>query len=452
MPIKIIVLAAGKGTRMKSNKPKVLHKLGGRSLVQHVLDNTKTLNPSAVYTVVGYGAEQVIEQLADQVTFVQQTEQKGTGHAVQQVLTHLQDEDHVIIGYGDVPLTSPSTFEKLAALCNETQIGLLTVNFENPQGYGRIIRGKTNKVLGIVEEKDATEEQRKIKETNSGMLSATGKNLKLLLSQIKNNNSQGEYYLTDIFALAVSQNIAIKTTQPDFQWEVSGVNSRQQLALLERIYQSSMAEKLMEEGATLADPARVDVRGKLHTSTDVEIDVNCVFIGTVILGKNVVIGPNCVISDSTIGDGTVIQANSVIDNATIGEKNIVGPFARLRPGAITKSDTHIGNFVEIKNSVIDNGSKINHLSYIGDCDVGSQTNIGAGTITCNYDGAYKHRTIIGDNVFVGSNTALVAPVEIGSRATVAAGSVVVKNAKKDQLVISRSRQTQIDNWIRPRKK
>ncbi|MCB1756697.1 MAG: bifunctional UDP-N-acetylglucosamine diphosphorylase/glucosamine-1-phosphate N-acetyltransferase GlmU [Gammaproteobacteria bacterium] len=452
MSIKVVVLAAGKGTRMKSSKPKVLHRLAGLPLLKHVLNNVAGLNPEAVITVIGHEAGQVVEEIGEACDFVSQEQQKGTGHAVQQATALLADDDRVLIAYGDVPLTRPETFQQLLALCSETTIGLLSVTLENPTGYGRIVRDSAARVVGIVEEKDASDDQRKIREVNTGMLSINGAILKRLLDRIDNNNAQGEYYLTDIFALAEADGLRIETVSPEFEWEVTGVNSRQQLAELERIHQANLADELMQNGVTLVDPARIDICGHLSTGNDVEIHVNCVFNGDVELGDNVVVGPNCVISDSRIGSGTVIQANSVIEKADIGEHNAIGPFARIRPGSKLEANAHIGNFVEIKNSHIDQGSKVNHLSYVGDADIGKNTNVGAGTITCNYDGANKHRTVMGDSVFIGSNSALVAPVRIGDGATIGAGSVISRDVDANQLALTRAAQKSINGWQRPQKK
>lgn len=451
MSIKVVILAAGKGTRMKSAKPKVLHELGGKSLLKHVIDNISSLKPDNMITVVGHKSEQIIASITDTVEFVEQVEQKGTGHAVQQVLGHINDNDKVVIAYGDVPLTQKETFEKLLGITSESCIGLLTFSLEDPTGYGRIVRDNKGRVLGIVEQKDANDEQLAISELNSGMLSITGANLKSLLSRIDDDNAQGEYYLTDIFGLAAEDGLSIETVSPSFVWEVAGVNSRIQLAELERIYQLTQAEVLMTNGVTLNDPSRIDVRGSLTTGTDVEIDVNCVFLGDVVLGDNVKIGPNCVIKNCTIDSGTVVQANCVFEDSKVGENGTLGPFARLRPGSILASQAHIGNFVEIKNSTIDVGSKVNHLSYIGDCDIGKTSNIGAGTITCNYDGANKHRTIMGDNVFIGSNAALVAPVEIDNGATIGAGSVITRKVEPNQLAVTRSAVKTVNGYQRPQK-
>lgn len=452
MTTKIIVLAAGKGTRMKSAKPKVLHHLAGKSMLAHVLDGVGTLNPANITVVIGHGSEQVREEITHSVEWAMQTEQLGTGHAVQQGLTSISDDDRVVIAYGDVPLTRPETFSLLHDVCDANTIGLLSVFMEDATGYGRIVRDANDKVTGIVEQKDATPEQLEIRESNSGMLSIQGGHLKDFLSRIDNNNAQEEYYLTDIFALAVADGLTIKTVQPADEWEVAGVNSRLQLAELERIHQFNQASLLMENGVTLRDPARVDVRGTLSTGSDSEIDVNVVFTGDCTLGSNVRIGANCVIHNSTIGDGTVIEPNTVLEDVVIGEQCSIGPFARLRPEAVLADKARVGNFVEIKKANIGAGSKVNHLSYVGDAEVGANVNVGAGTITCNYDGANKHKTIMEDDVFIGSNSALVAPVTVGKGSTVGAGSTISKDVAPGQLAITRARQSEIDGWQRPQKK
>lgn len=452
MATKIIVLAAGKGTRMKSTKPKVLHHLAGKSLLAHVLDGVGSLDPRQIAVVIGHGSEQVQQEITHNVEWMMQTEQLGTGHAVQQALPAISDDDQVVIAYGDVPLTRESTFSKLLQACDNKQVGLLTVHLDDPTGYGRILRDGDNKVIGIVEQKDASDAELAITETNSGMLSINGGQLRDFLGRIDCNNAQQEYYLTDIFALAVADGIAINTVHPDDEWEVAGVNSRTQLAELERIHQHNLAAALMESGVTLRDPARIDVRGKLQTGTDIEIDVNVVFNGDNQLADGVKIGANCVITDSIIGEGTVILPNSILENATVGADCDIGPFARLRPQAKLADKAKVGNFVEIKNANIGPASKVNHLSYVGDSDVGKNVNVGAGTITCNYDGANKHRTVMHDDVFIGSNSALVAPVVIGKGSTVGAGSIITKDVNSDKLAVSRGKQIEINGWQRPQKK
>ena len=451
MSLKVVILAAGKGTRMKSLKPKVLHKLAGTPMLRHVVNNVSSLEPDSIITVIGHGGEQIIAEIGDATAFVTQDQQNGTGHAVQQATGSIDDDDRVLIAYGDVPLTRTETFRNLLDLCSEKTLGLLTIIMQDPTGYGRIIRNSAGMVTGIVEEKDASGAERRINEVNTGMLSINGRVLKSLLARIDNTNTQGEYYLTDIVSLAVQDGLTIETVSPVFEWEVAGVNSRQQLAELERIHQRNLATELMRNGVSLIDPARIDIHGQLVTGIDVEIHINCVFNGTVELGDNILIGPNCVITNSKIADGAVIQANTVIENAQIGAFNTVGPFARIRPGTTLEANAHIGNFVEIKNSHIDEGSKVNHLSYVGDADIGKNTNVGAGTITCNYDGANKHRTVIGDDVFIGSNSALVAPVSIGNGATVGAGSVISHNVNDNQLALTRAPQKVVNTWQRPQK-
>jgi len=421
-------------------------------MLAHVLDGVSILNPLSTTVVIGHGSEQVQQEITHTVEWAMQTEQLGTGHAVQQAMHNIDADDRVVIAYGDVPLTRPSTFEALLDVCNSKTLGLLTVFLDDPTGYGRIVRDGKGRVTGIVEQKDATPEQLKINELNSGMLSVQGSVLADLLSRIDNKNAQEEYYLTDIFSLAVQDGLTIDAVQPQDEWEVSGVNSRVQLAELERIHQYNVAVDLMNSGVTLRDPARMDVRGALDVGTDIEIDVNVVFQGDNTLGDGVRIGANCIISDSVIGAGTVIHPNSVLEEVTIGENCAVGPFARLRPETEMASNTKVGNFVEIKKAVIGEGSKVNHLSYVGDAEVGTNVNVGAGTITCNYDGANKHKTILEDDVFVGSNSAIVAPVTIGRGTTVGAGSTISKNVGEDKLTLTRAPQSEIADWKRPVKK
>lgn len=452
MPLKVVILAAGKGTRMKSALPKVLHRVAEKPMVEHVIDAASSLGAEKTVLVIGHGADQVRSTVTRDVEYVEQTEQLGTGHAVQQALPLLNPDDTVLIAYGDVPLTKPETFKQLIDDVTDSNIALLTVIMEDPTGYGRIIRDASGKVQGIVEQKDATAEQLQINEGNTGILAARASALNELLGRIDNNNAQQEYYLTDIFEIAVRQGMTITTHQPGQEWETAGVNSRLQLAELERIYQLGEADKLMTAGVTLRDPARIDVRGKLEVGQDSIIDVNCVFEGKVTIGEGVSIGPNCLISNSTIADGTVIAANTVIDESTVGKNCSIGPFARLRPGAELSEQAHIGNFVEIKKSKINKGSKVNHLSYVGDSIVGEAVNIGAGTITCNYDGANKHQTTIEDGVFVGSCTQLVAPVKVGKNAVIGAGSTITKEVSPNQLVFTRAPLKTIENWSKPTKK
>ncbi len=452
MSLKVVILAAGKGTRMKSAMPKVLHRVAHKPMVEHVIDAAADLGAAATVLVVGHGADQVRETVTRSVEYVEQTEQLGTGHAVQQAVPLLDAVDTVLIAYGDVPLTKPETLQKLVGDVSDSNLALLTVNMDDPTGYGRIVRDTSGNVLGIVEQKDATGEQLNIQEVNTGILAAKASVLDELLGRIDNNNAQGEYYLTDIFSLAVEQGMTVTTHQPDHVWETAGVNSRLQLAELERIYQLNQADDLMTAGVTLRDPQRIDVRGNLTVGQDSIIDINCLFEGDVTIGENVEIGPNCIISNASIASGTVIKANTVIEDSVVGKNCTLGPFARLRPGAELAEDAHIGNFVEIKKSVINKGSKVNHLSYVGDSIVGEKVNIGAGTITCNYDGANKHQTVIEDGVFIGSCTQLVAPVTVRENAVIGAGSTITKEVAANQLAFTRAPVKTVDNWPRPVKK
>lgn len=447
--LEILILAAGKGTRMRSALPKVLHKLAGKPLLGHVVDNAHALGATQTCVVYGFGGEAVPQALADdKLTFVLQAEQHGTGHAVQQALPQLADDSVTLVLYGDVPLTHTATLQPLVKAAQAGKLGLLTVTLADPTGYGRIVR-EHGKVTRIVEHKDATDAERAIAEVNTGILAVATRHLKQWIATLKNDNAQGEYYLTDIIARAVADGVAIETHQPAHEWEVLGVNSKAQLAQLERIHQNEIAQALLEFGVTLMDPERLDVRGALSCGRDVAIDVNCVFEGRVVLGDDVQVGANCVLRNATVAAGTRIDAFTLIDDAAIGEANRLGPFSRIRPGTTLARDVHVGNFVEIKNSQIDTGSKINHLSYIGDTTMGKQVNIGAGTITCNYDGAYKHRTVIEDNVFVGSDTQLVAPVTVGKGATLGAGTTLTKDAPPGELTLSRAKQMTIPGWTRP---
>ena len=447
--LEILILAAGKGTRMRSDLPKVLHKLAGKPLLGHVVDNAHALGATQTCVVYGFGGEAVPQALADdKLTFVLQAEQHGTGHAVQQALPQLADDSVTLVLYGDVPLTHTATLKPLVAAARAGRLGLLTVALADPTGYGRIVR-EHGKVTRIVEHKDATDAERAIAEVNTGILAVATRHLKQWIATLKNDNAQGEYYLTDIIARAVADGVTIETHQPAHEWEVLGVNSKAQLAQLERIHQNEIAQALLESGVTLMDPARLDVRGTLSCGRDVAIDVNCVFEGRVVLGDGVQVGANCVLRNVTVAAGTRIDAFTLIDDADIGEANRLGPFSRIRPGTVLARDVHVGNFVEIKNSQIDTGSKINHLSYIGDTTMGKQVNIGAGTITCNYDGAHKHRTVIEDHVFVGSDTQLVAPVTVGKGATLGAGTTLTKDAPAGELTLSRAKQMTIPGWTRP---
>ena len=453
MSLSIVILAAGKGTRMKSSITKVMHKLAGRALVEHVIDTAQRLKPINLTVVTGNGAEQVQSLLETKnVVEVMQHEQLGTGHAVMQATTQFADAKQVLVLYGDVPLTQLATLQHLIDCGDANSLRILTTELTDPTGYGRILRNDAGDVMCITEQKDADARTLAIKEVNSGIMVLPAKWLAESVAKLTNNNAQGEYYLTDMVSLAVAEGITINTVCCTDNAEVAGVNTRQQLAALERHYQLLQANDLMANGVTLADPSRIDVRGQLITGTDITIDVNVIFEGEVTLANNVEIGANCIIKDTTIGEGTIILANSMIDSSTIGAKVNIGPFARLRPGTVLADKAKIGNFVETKNSNIGKGSKVNHLSYIGDTDMGVDVNIGAGTITCNYDGANKHRTTIGDRVFVGSDTQLVAPVTIEDGATIGAGSTIRKTAAADALTLTKSEQRTVNGWQRPVKK
>ena len=437
-PLNIVILAAGKGTRMYSDKPKVLHALAGKPLVQHVLDCASALKPKQICVVYGHGGEAVPLAMRQYLAkFVIQEPQLGTGHAVQQAMPHLSDEGSTLVLYGDVPLIQHSTLHQM--LHAGEGLVLLTVNLSNPTGYGRIVRDTQGDVQSIVEEKDATPEQREMHEVNTGILLAPTKLLRGWLAKLQNNNSQREYYLTDIVSMAVQQGVAVHAIQPSHEWEIHGINSKSQLMVLERTWQLVEASRLLVQGVTLADAARVDVRGKLSCGRDVEIDVGCIFEGEVNLGDNVRVGAYSMIRDSSISAGTIIAPYSHIDSSVVGTDCHIGPYSRLRPGTKLQNEVHIGNFVEVKNSEIAANSKANHLSYIGDSTIGSRVNIGAGTITCNYDGANKHRTIIEDDVFIGSDTQLVAPVTVGKGATIGAGTTVWKNAPAGGLTLQQIR-------------
>jgi len=448
--MEVIVLAAGQGKRMRSVLPKVLQPLAAKPMLGHVLDTARVLEARRIVVVYGHGGEVVREALdAPDLAWARQDPPQGTGHAVQQAMPLVEDGDIALILYGDVPLIGVPTLQRLMAAASDRQLALLTVNMDDPTGYGRIIRNDAGKVTCIVEEKDASPEQRQVREVNTGILAAPVERLRGWLGNLKNDNAQGEYYLTDIIAMAVADGLDVVTTQPDAFEETLGVNNKTQLAELERIHQRNVARGLTDAGVTVIDPARIDVRGTLTCGRDVEIDVNCIFEGKVELADGVRVGANCVIRNATIGAGTKIAPFSHIEDTTMGAACAIGPYARTRPGTVLGEDVHLGNFVEVKNSVIANHSKANHLAYVGDADIGQRVNVGAGTITCNYDGANKFRTIIEDDVFIGSDTQLVAPVRVGKGATLGAGTTLSKDAPAGELTVSRAKQVSIPGWKRP---
>ena len=455
--LNIVILAAGLGKRMQSDLPKVLHPLAGKPMLAHVLDNARKLNPDRIVVVVGHGADRVKAAFANQpdLQFALQVPQHGTGHAVQQAAGLLLEgdtrQDATLVLYGDVPLVQAETLQRLLDARNQG-MAVLTETLADPTGYGRIVRNDKGEVVRIVEHKDASAAEHGINEVNTGILVAPTGKLKDWLSRINNDNAQGEYYLTDTVGLSVQDGLPVHAAQPSASWETLGVNSRVQQAQLERSWQDEQARRLLEQGVTLADPARFDLRGTLVCGRDVFIDVGCVFEGRVALADGVRIGPHCVVKDAVIGAGTQVDAFSHIQEATVADDARIGPYARLRPGADIGSQAHVGNFVEIKKSTLGQGSKANHLAYIGDTHVGARVNIGAGTITCNYDGVNKHQTIIEDDVFIGSDTQLVAPVKVGRGATLGAGTTLTKDAPAGQLTISRSQQKTIEGWVRPVKK
>jgi bifunctional UDP-N-acetylglucosamine pyrophosphorylase/glucosamine-1-phosphate N-acetyltransferase len=452
MSLQIVIMAAGKGTRMKSQRPKVLHRLAGRSLLQHVLDTTARMAAVRTIVVTGHGADTVEAAIAAPgIQCVRQMPQLGTGHAVQQTVPHLHDEGTTLILNGDVPLIAEETLRALVEACGGEKLALLTIELPDPTGYGRIVRKAGGSIAGIVEHKDATPEQRAIREVNTGVYAAPSALLKRWVMNLSNDNAQREYYLTDIVALAAAEGVPVVSATVQDQTEVLGVNSPLQLADLERRYQRRQAEALMEAGVRLADPARFDLRGTLHCGQDVEIDVGCVFEGRVELGDGVRIGPFCVIRDATIAAGAVIHPFTHVEEAEVGAGALVGPYARLRPGAKLGEEVHIGNFVEVKNSTLAKGAKANHLAYLGDATVGERVNYGAGSITANYDGANKHRTVIGSDVHVGSNCVLIAPVTLGDGATIGGGSTISKDAPAGELTVARAKQLTIPGWKRPKK-
>jgi len=452
-PLCVVVLAAGQGTRMKSDLPKVLHEIGGTSLLMHVIRAAQALDAAEITVVYGHGGEQVKSVLSEEeIIWVEQGEQLGTGHAVQQAMPSVPDDHIALLLYGDVPLITAGTLNQLVAATEQNALALLTATLENPTGYGRIVRDSTNKVQCIVEQKDASHEQLAINEINTGMLAVRSNELRQWVNRLDNKNAQGEFYLTDIIGFAVEDGIDINTRHPDSTVEIEGVNNKRQLADLERAYQSRSANTHMENGLTLRDPNRFDVRGELSFGKDVIIDANVIIEGKVTLGDRVTIGPNVLLKDIIIGNETNIHANSVLEKSIIGASCEIGPFARIRPDTILADQVKVGNFVEIKKSTVAEGSKVNHLSYIGDTTMGSQVNIGAGTITCNYDGANKHQTIIGDNVFIGSNSQLIAPVTVGDGATIGAGSTITRGAPSGALTLTRPKQVTREGWKRPEKK
>jgi len=437
---------------MKSSRTKVLHKLAGKPLLQHVVDTAALLVPRTISVVYGHDGDSVQSEIVgDSLFWVEQKEQKGTGHAVAQALPNLNADEKALILYGDVPLISKSSLDQLVELCPDEGVSLLTIQLQDPSGYGRIIRDKTGQVVGIAEQKDASTEQLLIDEINTGIMCVTGSLLHEWLPKLENNNAQGEFYLTDIIALAAKENRPVLACHPGSTSEVEGVNDRKQLARLERAYQLNIAETLMENGVTLRDPSRFDVRGEAIIGADVEFDINVILEGKVSIASGVVIGPNCVLKNCTIGENVVIKENTVVDNSTIERDCVIGPFARIRPHTVLAEGVKIGNFVETKKSSIGKGSKVSHLSYIGDAEIGENANVGAGTITCNYDGVNKFKTEIGDGAFIGSNTCLIAPVRVGNNATTGAGSAISKDIADNQLSIARGKQRNIEGWKRPEK-
>ncbi|MFT4993899.1 MAG: bifunctional UDP-N-acetylglucosamine pyrophosphorylase/glucosamine-1-phosphate N-acetyltransferase [Paraglaciecola sp.] len=452
MAFSVVILAAGKGTRMKSTLPKVLHPIGGKPMVQRIIDTVNQLGATSVNLIYGHGGEQLQAALQhNTLNWCLQAQQLGTGHAVQQAVPYLSDDEDVLILVGDAPLIKPSTLAQLLAVKQQADLALLTVHLDDPSGMGRIIR-QGEQVRAIVEHKDANEQQRQITEINTGMMIMSGRDLKRWLGNLNSDNSQGEFYLTDVIEMAAGEGKVIKAAHPNSAVEVEGINNRRQLATIERAFQLEQAEELMMRGVSLLDPQRFDLRGDLVIGQDITIDVNVVIEGTVSIGSNVKIGPNCILKDCQIDDGAVIEANSILDQAIVGENCTVGPFARLRPGTVMHEGAKVGNFVEMKKTILGKDSKASHLTYLGDTVVGIGANIGAGTITCNYDGVNKFNTIIGDGAFIGSNSSLVAPASIGVNATVGAGSVITKAIADEELSVARAKQRNIADWQRPTKK
>jgi len=461
MELEIVILAAGKGTRMGSKLPKVLHTIGGKPLLSHVIETANSLNPTKIIIIYGHGGEQVQETveaninkgISSKIQWIEQTQQKGTGHAVQIAAPFLSDQNKALVLYGDVPLIQASTLKSLISIENkESPLSLLTMNLPNARGYGRILRDIDGKILGIVEQKDANTEQLEIKEANTGILCARIKQLKVWLDKINNENAQGEFYLTDIVGMAAEEFLNIFSFQPETNYEVEGVNDKKQLAALERCYQKQQADLLLLSGITLMDPDRVDIRGDINIEPDVTIDINVVLEGRVTIKSGTIVGQNCLIKNADIGANTRIEANTVIEDSIIGDECNIGPFARLRPGSHVHKGGKLGNFVETKKAEIGEGSKVNHLSYVGDAVLGKGVNVGAGSITCNYDGANKYLTELEDGVFIGSNTSLIAPVKLGKNSTTGAGSVINKNVDDEELAIARGKQKNITGWARPVKK
>lgn len=452
MALHIVILAAGEGKRMHSELPKVLQPLGQRPLLNHVTEAARALDPERIHVVYGHGGKQVQSALGYlDVEWVLQDHQLGTGHALDQAMPGIPDDAQVLVLYGDVPLIRPPTLQRLVDAAGERALALLTLELDDPAGYGRILRDDGNQVIGVVEEKDTTRDERHIAEVNTGLLCAPAGHLRHWLSRLSNDNAQGEYYLTDCIAMAAADGVPVVAGQAGSAEEVHGINDKRQLAAAERMLQQRQADALMARGLTLRDPARFDLRGTLTAGTDTVVDVNCVFEGDVVLGSNVHIGPNCSLRHCRIGDGTHVEANTVIEHARIGQRCQIGPFARLRPDTRVADRGKIGNFVETKKVDLGSGSKINHLSYVGDARVGRDVNVGAGVITCNYDGTRKHVTEIGDGAFIGSNVQLVAPVEVGAGATIGAGSTITRRVPENQLALARARQTTVAHWPRPKK-
>lgn len=450
--LSVVILAAGKGKRMYSSLPKVLHPIGGQPMLARVINTARALQPQKLVVVYGHGGEQVRQTIhGDDIVWAEQSKQLGTGHALKMALPELPEQGKTLVLYGDVPLTRLETLQQLINVAADG-MAVLTDTLVDATGYGRMLRNEQGKLVAIVEHKDCSPEQLAIGEINTGMMVLPNRYLTGWLNALKNGNAQGEYYLTDVLALAVSQGVTVESANVAASWEAAGVNNKVQLTELERILQNNQARTLLEAGVTLADPARIDIRGELQHGKDVVIDVNCVFEGRVVLGDNVSVGPNCVLKNVEIAAGTTIAAFSHLEKAVVGEQCQLGPYARLRPGARLADQVHVGNFVEIKNSEVGLGSKVNHLTYIGDADIGSKVNVGAGSVTCNYDGVNKFRTVIGNNVFVGSGTMMVAPVTVEDGATIGAGSVISKTVPANELTVARARQVTIPGWKRPIKK